>query len=457
MDRKRRKKTSKRRAQRRRTKTKSRQTSPNPLAPVLHLCEQGRLEEAESLCKRLVEDRPQRSDTCHLLGLISYRQGKEREAVHWMHRALACAPDDAAIQIDLGNVLHELGRLDDAESAFRSAIAVQPESGTAHNNLGVVLKDQGRFEQAVAAFQTAIQRDPADSGAYLNLAAVLHRQGRVDDAMDWLRRAISTSPCADAFRKLVALLRGLGRYGEAGTVITQWLQHDPDDAIALHMHAAHTGNNVPARASQEYVKQLFDDFAAEFDRELAALDYRGPQLIATALAEQCPEPAHDLSVLDAGCGTGLCGPPLRPYARHLAGVDLSPAMLARARTRACYDALFESDLIHFLERRPDSFDLVVAADTINYFGRLEPVLADAAVSLREEGLVIFTLEESAKAAPSPFRLALHGRYTHTRDYVRRCIVLAELDLCSMTDAPLRTERGAPVPTLVVCARKRKAV
>ena len=38
-----------------------------------------------------------------------------------------------------------------------------------------------------------------------------------------------------------------------------------------------------------------------------------------------------LDVLDLGCGTGLCGPLLRPYARALAGVDLSPQMLERMR------------------------------------------------------------------------------------------------------------------------------
>ena len=38
-------------------------------------------------------------------------------------------------------------------------------------------------------------------------------------------------------------------------------------------------------------------------------------------------------VLDAGCGTGLCGPGLRGRAGRLVGVDLSPEMLKRAAGR----------------------------------------------------------------------------------------------------------------------------
>ena len=38
-------------------------------------------------------------------------------------------------------------------------------------------------------------------------------------------------------------------------------------------------------------------------------------------------------MLDAGCGTGLCGPLIAPHARRLVGVDLSGQMLAHARER----------------------------------------------------------------------------------------------------------------------------
>ena len=47
------------------------------------------------------------------------------------------------------------------------------------------------------------------------------------------------------------------------------------------------------------------------------------------LAHAGLDASRSLDVLDAGCGTGLCGPLVAPYARRLVGVDLSEAMLAR--------------------------------------------------------------------------------------------------------------------------------
>ena len=82
----------------------------------------------------------------------------------------------------------------------------------------------------------------------------------------------------------------------------------------------------------------------------------------------------NLMVLDAGCGTGLCGPLLKPYAEILVGVDLSPKMLAKALGRQVYEELIETELVAYLGQRTASFDLIVSADTLIYFGELRSFL-----------------------------------------------------------------------------------
>ena len=54
-------------------------------------------------------------------------------------------------------------------------------------------------------------------------------------------------------------------------------------------------------------------------------------------------------VLDAGCGTGLCGPLLRTRAKRMTGVDLSPKMIEWAAERGIYDRLAAEELTTFLE------------------------------------------------------------------------------------------------------------
>jgi predicted TPR repeat methyltransferase len=162
-----------------------------------------------------------------------------------------------------------------------------------------------------------------------------------------------------------------------------------------------------------------------------------------------------LDVLDAGCGTGLCGPLVAPYARHLTGVDLSEGMLVHAKEKNVYHALVKDELTDYLRDNSEAFDLIVAADTLVYFGDLESVLAAAARALRPKGLLVFTLEHVGGEADVDYRLELNGRYSHAGAYVDRVLAFAGLQP-EIAHAELRMESGAPVAGLVIRATKSVA-
>jgi predicted TPR repeat methyltransferase len=162
-------------------------------------------------------------------------------------------------------------------------------------------------------------------------------------------------------------------------------------------------------------------------------------------------PEKSLDVLDAGCGTGLCGALVAPYARRLVGVDLSDGMLALAREKNVYDDLVNGELTTYLRDHRGTFDLVVSADTLVYFGDLSAVADAAAHALRPGGMLVCTLEHAVDADPDvPFRLAFHGRYNHAQAYVERALTAAGFR-ATIAHAELRTEAGAPVAGLVVRA------
>jgi predicted TPR repeat methyltransferase len=106
----------------------------------------------------------------------------------------------------------------------------------------------------------------------------------------------------------------------------------------------------------------------ELRLQLAKLSYRAPALVAEMLKRSGVDPSKRVHILDAGCGTGLCGPLVAPYACRLVGVDLSEGMLARARERDVYDVLVKGELTAYLEACTDTFDVIVSADTLVYFG-----------------------------------------------------------------------------------------
>jgi predicted TPR repeat methyltransferase len=169
------------------------------------------------------------------------------------------------------------------------------------------------------------------------------------------------------------------------------------------------------------------------------------------------ERSHGLDVLDAGCGTGLCGAIVAPFARRLVGVDLSQGMLAHAKQKNVYDVLMKAELTEYLRHHREAFDLIVSADTLVYFGDLNGITAALAGALRPNGLVVFTLEHAVADSPGiDHRLELHGRYSHARSYIEKLLTISGLQP-EILQADLRTEAGAPVPGLVIRATKSVSV
>ena len=218
---------------------------------------------------------------------------------------------------------------------------------------------------------------------------------------------------------------------------------------------AGTGEGAPERASDAYVEKLFDHFAPTFDAKLASLHYRAPQIVADAVAAALPAPASGLIVADIGCGTGLCGPLLRPWARRLVGCDLSGAMLERASQRGTYDELHKAELTAFLRERPGAFDLVVSADTLIYFGELREVAQAVHGALRAGGALVFTLEALGADADGPHKLQDHGRYAHDGAHARGVFEAAGLQVDAPVEVVLREEKQAPVLGWLMVARRAR--
>lgn len=205
------------------------------------------------------------------------------------------------------------------------------------------------------------------------------------------------------------------------------------------------------RAPDDFIKRQFDRFAGSFDQVLANLDYRVPELIRQRL-KQHKLPSAELEILDAGCGTGLCGPFLKPLAAQLIGVDLSPGMLDLARRRDLYDDLIEAELTGYLQQSPQAFDLIVCSDTLCYFGDLSAILDATSAALKPGGLFIFSVEHLEPERPAGFRINSSGRYSHCKPYVLAQLGKSGLETESCREEVLRKERGEKVHGMVIEAR-----
>ena len=427
------------------------------LAQAITLLRDERLDEAEPALQAILQHWPAHPDALHFLGVLRHAEGRTDEAVALIHQSLDQAPDNPGAWNNLGNVLLAADRIDDAVVAYGRCVAAaqgQPESADALNNMGTLLRKQGRYADAEDACRRAIALRADFGDAWYNLSLALMAQGRVHDGLIANSRAVALWPQQlQARDQVIRALLMLGERERAATLYRDWLTEEPDNPVVQHQLAACLGDQVPARAADAYVQQVFDAFAQSFDAKLEKLHYKAPELVAQALAAVAGPARGRLDIVDAGCGTGLCGPLLKPFARLLAGCDLSEGMLRRAHARHLYDTLHQAELVYYLDTQPSRFDAVVSADTLCYFGGLEGALAAAHRCLRPGGWLVFTVEALPDGAQVDHQLQPNGRYVHSEAYLHEAVVAADLKLQALQPVTLRLEAGEPVPGWLVTAGK----
>jgi predicted TPR repeat methyltransferase len=200
------------------------------------------------------------------------------------------------------------------------------------------------------------------------------------------------------------------------------------------------------RSDPGYVRHLFDQFACDYDqRMIGQLAYAAPQILLD-LAKMVMPGREKLAILDLGCGTGLAGAVFQPLAARLDGVDLSPAMIAKARMRDIYDRLDVADLETALAAPGASYDLILAADTLVYLGDLERVFEGAYRRLNAGGYFLFTVE---KAQGEGFELGPKRRWRHSEAYLRRLAQDAGFAVAGLVAAEPRQEANKPVDGFAV--------
>src|SRR6478672_7034322 len=238
--------------------------------------------------------------------------------------ALAAAtrtPEDVRV-LHLRAVAAHLRRDDAAaERLVAEAISVATDPvvlASLHNDLGNMRLEAGDPAAAIAAYESSLAVHPTDAPTWANLATALRLARDPARAGEAGLRALELEPRSPPGRAAVTAavlaLTADGAEAHALELVRRWVRIDPDHPGARHRLAALGGLPPPDRAPDDYVETLFD---------------------ATAEA-------------DLGCGTGLVGALVRPWARTLAGCDLSVNMLRLAQVRGCYDVLQRAELGAFL-------------------------------------------------------------------------------------------------------------
>jgi predicted TPR repeat methyltransferase len=257
---------------------------------------------------------------------------------------------------------------------------------------------------------------------------------------------------APAWFALGAARERLGDFAAVAAAYRRALAGDRDDVLGASLALARLGAvQLPTKAAPAYVARLFDQYAPRFEAHLVeGLGYRAPALLRDAVAgEMCARahrPMHFRRALDLGCGTGLAGAAFRDCVEHLEGVDLSAGMIAQARVKGIYDALFVGDVVDRLRTLPGAgLDLILAADVLVYVGDLAPLFTQIARVLASDGLFAFTAESHDGDG---YLVGAETRYAHSKTYIEATARQVGLSMQLLNPGSTRRNKAAVVPGLV---------
>ena len=311
-------------------------------------------------------------------------------------------------------------------------------------------------DEAVGYFERALEIHPGDVRPALRISRYHLLRDDPETAVDAWNPVLEA--VTDPGRALLILARALGQYDfreKAEEILKRAEPLCHKRRREFDYVAAGIRGEARDIDQHSMAVEIFDSFASSYDDVLKELENNGPNMIGKMLQSLELDRSQSRNVLDAGCGTGLCAPYLRPLAKTLAGVDISTKMLNACREKALYDTLTRTDLSVPATYPEGSFELVVAADVLVYFGNLEEVFRCIHDKMTPGGWFIFTVERASDPEPpTGYRLNASGRHVHTLEYINGALARSGFGKAKLHfEDVIRKELGKPVTGLSVAAQK----
>jgi predicted TPR repeat methyltransferase/Tfp pilus assembly protein PilF len=446
----------------------------------------GRLDDAARMLTAAAEAAPDNPMIMAERGYILRAQGKNAEAMQCLLRSLALDSSQVQVWLSAASLSNETGDKRAAEEAYLQVLALEGRCTEAAVGLGLLYVEAREYKKGARLLGLAVDFGPATapvcaclaqtryllgdfSGASAAFAQalrlcpgdvqIIQRYGRVrlietviespvDDAIA-VYLAVTGDHAEDVLAVCRAAFQALGGYGPHEAAIRlghALLERVPDDPV-IGFHLAALTGHACVRAPSSYLTASFNKYAQHFDKHLVeVLDYQVPAKIHSLLVEMGGSFKH---LLDFGCGTGLAAPYFTSFGGTLTGVDISPGMLEKARERGLYKCLVEDEVVAFLSRYEQTYDLIAALDVLVYFGDLAPLFAAVASRLQRGGIFAFSYETGDCEG---FTLQPSGRFAHSVQYVES---LFGENFGSIASNPttLRLETNRPVDGRLVLLRR----
>jgi len=188
------------------------------LDDAIRLYEAGETDEAETVCRQVIQTQSANADAFQLLGVIAFRRKNYADAEKVVLQAIAINCQVAEYHNDLGNIYMAQGRLDHAEKSFRTAMNLQPRYATPIASIGSLLAMQGKYQEAEEAYKKALELATDRPEFHRNFGHILLDMAKPEQAIEHYNKALLLKP--DSPEILISMAESyktLRRFNEAVT------------------------------------------------------------------------------------------------------------------------------------------------------------------------------------------------------------------------------------------------
>jgi len=401
--------------------------------------------------QRAIDLQPNFVDAYYNLGLAYVKNNQFPHAVSAFKAVLELAPDHPGAIFQLGIQAMRLNNFSEALNYFLKIIQVFPFHFETQSNLGACYLRLGNLAEAKRHYLQALEINPQDLQVLFNLGVITTQQSDIEGATQYYLQALAINPhFIDAHNNLAIVYLGMENREAAKKHFIEVLRLQADNPAVQHTVDILDERRDITSSPAEYIQSLFDSYADHYDSHLLGpLQYQVPKLLYSKIQPLIPN--EPLAILDLGAGTGLSGELFLRHAHRLVGVDLSEKMLAVAAQKNIYSELVQADILHYLQSTAESFDLILAADVIVYFGDLANLFPAIAAVLASKGLFAFNIEIGAEA---DYQLSPTGRFTHRSAYIEQMASKAGFNVVVREKAILRKHQDENVDGLLFVLQKQ---
>lgn len=396
-------------------------------------------------------------DAHNNLGALLFKIGKIKEATEELERAVQSDPQKINAHYNLASCYAKQDRFQDALTHYLIVLKKRSDHLGALHNAGILLTELKRYDEAKGYLSQAISRDPDNIDLLFHLAIIHSAEASYYNAKVLYERILElNSNHASAYHNLATVLLHLNKRSLALSYFKKAYQLQPENLTAKHMIDAISENPEAKQTPPAFIQALFDQYAYNYDEHVKTqLKYQVPSLIREALTPFFAKANLSQKTLDLGCGTGLMAPYLLDISMRLIGVDISENMIEMAKRLGAYYKLYHDDIMHFLPKHQNEYDLIVAADVFCYFGELTEAFNYCRQALINNSLMVFSVENLTNPAKKnqPYRLQTSGRFAHSQVYLEKIVEDLGFHIEANNTVILRYQEDVPVEGLLYIIRK----